>query len=290
MELTRDDGLATVTPARPESNNIISPGMLDDLAAVVDRLADDTPRPVLLRGAGEQFSYGADLEANSDAHVDGEGHRAQAELSRGGQRVFGGFRDLDCPVVAAIHGSCFGGGMELTMCADLRVAAESAEIGLPEHRIGLLPGWGAPPASSASSASPLSSTSSSPRSHSPPSGCASSASSTRCTPTTPSRSGPSRSPGRSPATRRWLASTPNARCTTPSRSTRDWRPRPTPSATCAAPRTSRGASRRSSPSASRSSRGANPPGVGHVGVTRRSTRNGGVRSDDGRLTPARGYL
>jgi len=131
-----------VTPARPESNNIISPGMLDDLAAVVDRLADDTPRPVLLRGAGEQFSYGADLEANSDAHVDGEGHRAQAELSRWGQRVFGGFRDLDCPVVAAIHGSCFGGGMELTMCADLRVAAESAEIGLPEHRIGLLPGWG----------------------------------------------------------------------------------------------------------------------------------------------------
>ena len=142
IELTREDGLATVTLARPESNNTISPGMLDDLAAAVDRFADDTPRTVLLRGAGEGFSYGADLEANFDAHVDGEGHRAQAELSRWGQRVFGGFRELDCPVVAAIHGACFGGGMELTMCADLRVAAEGAEIGLPEHRIGLLPGWG----------------------------------------------------------------------------------------------------------------------------------------------------
>jgi enoyl-CoA hydratase/3-hydroxyacyl-CoA dehydrogenase len=142
IELTREDGLATVTLARPESNNTIGPGMLDDLAAAVDRFAADTPRAVLLRGAGEGFSYGADLEANFDAHVDGEGHRAQAELSRWGQRVFGGFRELDCPVVAAIHGGCFGGGMELTMCADLRVAAESAEIGLPEHRIGLLPGWG----------------------------------------------------------------------------------------------------------------------------------------------------
>jgi len=142
LDLTRDGDLATVTLTRPESNNTITPGMLDDLAAVVDRFAADTPRAVLLRGAGDQFSYGADLESNFDAHVEGEGHRAQAELSRWGQQVFGGFRDLDCPVVAAIHGECFGGGMELTMCADLRVAAESARIGLPEHRIGLLPGWG----------------------------------------------------------------------------------------------------------------------------------------------------
>lgn len=143
LRVERDDeGLATVTLDRPESNNTITPGVLHDLADVLDAFESDQPRAVLLRGAGDHFSYGADLEANFDQHVQGEAHRAAAELSRWGQRTFGGFRDLDCPVVAAIHGSCFGGGMELTMCADLRVAAESAKIGLPEHRVGLLPAWG----------------------------------------------------------------------------------------------------------------------------------------------------
>ena len=142
LRVERDEDLATVTLDRPEANNTITPGMLEDLAAVVDRFAETKPRAVLLRGAGEHFSYGADLETSFDEHVEGAGHRAQAELSRWGQRTFGGFRELDCPVVAAIHGNCFGGGMELTMCADLRVAAESATIGLPEHQVGLLPGWG----------------------------------------------------------------------------------------------------------------------------------------------------
>jgi enoyl-CoA hydratase/3-hydroxyacyl-CoA dehydrogenase len=63
-------------------------------------------------------------------------------MSRAGQRAFGNLRASDLPIVAAIDGYALGGGLELTMGCDLRVASESAKFGLPEHNLGLLPGWG----------------------------------------------------------------------------------------------------------------------------------------------------
>jgi enoyl-CoA hydratase/3-hydroxyacyl-CoA dehydrogenase len=65
-----------------------------------------------------------------------------AELSRKGQRTYGKLEESGKPVVAGIDGYCLGGGMELSICADLRVASERSEFGQPEHDLGIMPGWG----------------------------------------------------------------------------------------------------------------------------------------------------
>jgi enoyl-CoA hydratase/3-hydroxyacyl-CoA dehydrogenase len=124
---------------RPDSLNTVNETMLEELGAAVDAMeADDEVRAILVTGEGERaFCAGADVQ--STGAMD---HRAGVEHSRLGQQTFGRFRETDLPVVAGIDGYCLGGGMELAMCADLRVASESAEIGLPEHDLGLLPGWG----------------------------------------------------------------------------------------------------------------------------------------------------
>jgi enoyl-CoA hydratase/carnithine racemase len=131
--------LGAVVLDRPDAMNSINDQMLEELAEAVDQLeADDEVRTVMLRGAGEDaFSAGADVQ--SAGAMD---HRSAVEHSRLGQQVFGRFRDTDLPVVAAIDGHCLGGGLELSMCADLRVASAGSAFGLPEHDLGLLPGWG----------------------------------------------------------------------------------------------------------------------------------------------------
>jgi enoyl-CoA hydratase/3-hydroxyacyl-CoA dehydrogenase len=134
------DHLAHVVLDRPDDLNTVSDGMLDDLDDLIDALEDadaDEARTVYVTGAGEKaFSAGADLGGGAMEP------REAVEHSRRGKRVFGRFRELDLPVVAGIDGYCLGGGFELSMCADLRVASEAAEFGLPEHDRGLLPGWG----------------------------------------------------------------------------------------------------------------------------------------------------
>lgn len=133
------DHLGAVVLDRPDAMNSINDRMLDELDEAVDRLeADDEVRAVMLRGAGGRaFSAGADVQ--SAGAMD---HRRATEHSRRGQGVFGRFRETDLPVVAAIDGHCLGGGLELSMCADLRVASADSKFALPEHDLGLLPGWG----------------------------------------------------------------------------------------------------------------------------------------------------
>jgi enoyl-CoA hydratase/carnithine racemase len=131
--------LGTVILDRPDAMNSINEAMLDELDEAVDQLeADEKVRAVMLRGAGDDaFSAGADVQSSGAM-----AHREGVEHSRHGKQVFGRFRETDMPVVAAIDGYCLGGGLELSMCADLRVASADAEFGLPEHNLGLLPGWG----------------------------------------------------------------------------------------------------------------------------------------------------
>ena len=138
--LERDGAVAHLLIDRPHRMNTVTAEMLDELAAAVDALeADDETRALLITGAGDRaFSAGADAQslASEVNHLDA------VELSRKGQATFGKLRDADFPVVAGIGGYCLGGGMELATCADLRVAAEGAEFGQPEHNLGILPGWG----------------------------------------------------------------------------------------------------------------------------------------------------
>lgn len=131
--------LGSVVLDRPDAMNSINDRMLEELDEAIDQLeANDEIRAVLIRGAGDDaFSAGADVQ--STGAMD---HRKAVEHSRLGQQTFGRFRESDMPVVAAIDGHCLGGGLELSMCADLRVASADSKFGLPEHDLGLLPGWG----------------------------------------------------------------------------------------------------------------------------------------------------
>ncbi len=140
ISVSIDGAVGRIELDRPHRLNTITEEMLDELeAALAEFEADDEVRCVLLTGAGDRaFSAGVDFTAF------GMGLPATdiVELSRKGQRIFGRFEESPLPVVAGIDGYCLAGGMELAICADLRVATERSEFGQTEHNVGFLPGWG----------------------------------------------------------------------------------------------------------------------------------------------------
>jgi len=135
------EGVGHVRLDRPHRMNTITDDLLEELEDAVDRFeADEAVRTILITGTGDRaFSAGADIQAMAGGA--GDVNRA-ADLSRLGQETFGRLESSPLPVVAGIDGYCLGGGMELAMAADLRVASERSEFGQPEHDLGLLPGWG----------------------------------------------------------------------------------------------------------------------------------------------------
>ncbi|WP_049996687.1 3-hydroxyacyl-CoA dehydrogenase/enoyl-CoA hydratase family protein [Halococcus sediminicola] len=134
------DMVGRIVIDRPHRMNTINEGILDELDRAIDVLEDDDAvRAVLIVGAGDDaFSAGADVQsmAASADPLDG------IDLSQKGKETFGKLEECSMPVVAGIDGYCLGGGMELAMCADLRVASERSSFGQPELNLGLLPGWG----------------------------------------------------------------------------------------------------------------------------------------------------
>ncbi len=136
------DGLCHLIFDQPDSAaNVFGTAALHELAAHVDWLeAAFQVKGVILRSAKEKvFIAGADVKAMAHASA-GE----MAELGALGQRVFAAFAALPVPKVAAIHGACLGGGFELALACDVRVASDDAStrIGLPETQLGILPAWG----------------------------------------------------------------------------------------------------------------------------------------------------
>lgn len=136
------DSLGHIVLDRPEEMNTFSVSMAEEIEAALSAFeTDDSTRAVVITGEGRAFSAGADVGENMDGDTESP-TRSGVEMSRRGQSVFGQFRESPLPIIAAVDGFALGAGMELTMCADLRVASERAEFGLPEHDLGLLPGWG----------------------------------------------------------------------------------------------------------------------------------------------------
>jgi len=135
------DMVGHVVIDRPHRMNTISADLLDELNEAVDHLEDDEDvRAILLTGEGDKaFSAGADVQSMAAGGADPLG---AVELSKHGQQTFGKLESADVPVLAAIDGYCYGGGMELATCADLRIATPRSQFGQPEHNLGLLPGWG----------------------------------------------------------------------------------------------------------------------------------------------------
>ena len=137
--LMSEDGIATLTLDRPAKLNAISTDMLaqlDQLMAQID--VDPTVRAVIITGSGDRaFSVGADVNAWAAL----EPLDMWRTWIREGHRVLQRLVHLRQPTIAAINGFAFGGGLELALAADIRIAVDSATFALPETRIGTLPGW-----------------------------------------------------------------------------------------------------------------------------------------------------
>ena len=139
VDLERRGNVAVLTLNRPDALNAMSPEMLDALDARLDEIAgDDDLRCAVLTGAGDRaFCAGADIKAMQSATA----LEARAYAGRGHQ-VLRRIETLPTPVIAAVNGLALGGGCELALACDFRLASEKAGFGQPEVKLGILPGWG----------------------------------------------------------------------------------------------------------------------------------------------------
>jgi enoyl-CoA hydratase len=131
--------LAVITLNRPKVLNALNRATFTELEQVFTELAaSDSVRVILITGAGEKaFAAGADIqELASLTAAEGQ------QLSARGQRVFDLIESCGKPVIACINGFALGGGCELAMACTLRLASETAKLGQPEAKLGLLPGYG----------------------------------------------------------------------------------------------------------------------------------------------------
>lgn len=132
LTVSFDDSLATIVLDRPPQNRI-DDQMVDELAAAVSAIERSEARAVLVRSEGDNFSFGGDIMAWPEASVQELRARFGYYMS-----VFNRFEHIPLPVIAAVQGLCFGGGLELALRADVIFAAESATFGHPEQTLGIV--------------------------------------------------------------------------------------------------------------------------------------------------------
>ena len=141
VQLGRDGGVATLTLNRPETFNSWNQKMRDELRDAVHALAaDDALRVLVITGTGRAFSAGEDVRGMQG--LTDVGTRGFRRVARDIHNVFDEIEAMEVPVIAAINGVAAGGGMELALSCDFRLAAETAKMGFPENNVGLIPGSG----------------------------------------------------------------------------------------------------------------------------------------------------
>lgn len=132
------DGISTITINRPKVNVMNEETVLEILSRLEDAGKDEDVKVVVITGAGEKaFCAGLDLTTMKDINV-----IKAVEVTKRGQKLTLAIEELGKPVIAAINGYAFGGGLELAMACDIRVASENARVGQTEVNVGLIPGWG----------------------------------------------------------------------------------------------------------------------------------------------------
>lgn len=139
VKVEREESILWIILNRPHRLNAFNDVLMEELADALDTAEKDpSVRCVVITGEGDRaFSAGADVTMFPKATpVKAE------EFSRMGQMVFGKIEEMSKPVIAAINGFALGGGLELALACDFRIAAEHAELGSPEINLGLIPGWG----------------------------------------------------------------------------------------------------------------------------------------------------
>ncbi|MCZ6599556.1 MAG: 3-hydroxyacyl-CoA dehydrogenase NAD-binding domain-containing protein [Acidobacteria bacterium] len=136
----RRDGMAVVVfDLAGSAVNKITVPVMESLAAVLDELQADTPQGVVFISGKDHFCVGVDVALIAALRAEDEARAA----SRKGQELLARIGSLGCPTVAALTGNCLGGGYEWALaCHRIVAAAETTRVGLPEVRLGILPGWG----------------------------------------------------------------------------------------------------------------------------------------------------
>ncbi len=139
VELVRmEAGVARIVFRSENGVQILSRAVLDQLKVILKELkVDQSLRVVVFQAEGRTFLAGADLN-----ELRALTRKSARRYAREGQRLFQRIAELPAVTIAAIHAACAGGGLELSLACDLRLAAASARIGLPEVTLGLIPGWG----------------------------------------------------------------------------------------------------------------------------------------------------
>ncbi|MES1041050.1 enoyl-CoA hydratase [Peribacillus simplex] len=136
---TEEKGIALVTLNRPDAANALSTELLHCLVEGLEELKSDSNlRTVIITGAGEKaFCAGADLKERAGMNED----KVRETVKLIGDTITA-VENLPVPVIAAINGSAFGGGLELALACDIRIASETAKVGLTETSLGIIPGAG----------------------------------------------------------------------------------------------------------------------------------------------------
>lgn len=139
VRIERDGAVATITMDRPEALNAFNTEQLEALRdAVAEVAGDPSIRCAILTGAGRAFAAGADIKEMA-------GKSAQEGLAFGrlGHGIGMAINAAPQPWIAAVNGHALGGGCEIALACDIRLASEAATLGQPEVGLGILPGWGA---------------------------------------------------------------------------------------------------------------------------------------------------
>ncbi len=133
------DGIATVTISRPNAMNALNTRFFNEMDQLVNEMSNNSNvKVMIITGDGKAFVAGADIAEMVD-----KDSKEGSVFSRLGQNTFSSFGKMDIPVIAAINGFALGGGLELAMGCDFRIASSKAKFGQPEVSLGLIPGYAA---------------------------------------------------------------------------------------------------------------------------------------------------
>ncbi len=139
IDIEWDGSIAKLSLDRPHTMNTLNKEVLEELDIGLEQIENKNPRCLVITGKGDRaFCAGADVQKMKDMD-----NIEATEFSNQGKKVFNKIEEFSCPVIAAIDGYCLGGGLELALSTDIRIATKRSEFGSPEVNLGLIPGWGA---------------------------------------------------------------------------------------------------------------------------------------------------
>ncbi|MCZ7401151.1 MAG: enoyl-CoA hydratase-related protein [Candidatus Methanoperedens sp.] len=137
FKIEQEKGFTTIILNRPQIRNVLDTGVLTELENYLNHLENDVETKVMIITGTGNFCAGANVKELMEKHP------VEAEtFSRLGHKVFNHIENMGKPVIAAVNGYALGGGCELAMACDIRIASENAKFGQPEVNLGLIPGFG----------------------------------------------------------------------------------------------------------------------------------------------------